>query len=196
MFIGIGVHVDYKFCPISFWLSSSQFWSLYNYVIIEWPEYIPSLDYMLNAWLCRLSVCELLNYVTGNSKVTFFSFRLLTFCLSLLIICTCSYVYALLTCCCLYYFNVIGMVCITIWWDPHRLKLYTWLVRLCLFDLTVIIVCIHYRLFIEIRHVIVYWWCEWCMRLIVWVPYQWVLEVKWNTVVVSRTKPIKGGQIY
>ena len=25
--------------------------------------------------------------------------------------------------------------------------------------------------------------------------YRWVLEVKWNTIVVSRTNPIKGGQI-
>ncbi len=25
--------------------------------------------------------------------------------------------------------------------------------------------------------------------------YRWVLEVKWSTVVVSRTNPIKGGQI-
>ncbi len=38
---------------------------LYNDVIIEWPDYIPSLDHILNCLaVYRLSVCALLNYVT------------------------------------------------------------------------------------------------------------------------------------
>ncbi len=76
--------------------------------------------------------------------------------------------------------------------------------RLCLIDMTVIIVLVYIIVFLLKFVMLLYngdvngvHAIDCLGRMIMGSNqhYRWVLEVKWSTVVVSRTNPIKGGQI-